>query len=439
MIFKRIILQICTILLLFSFSGLENIIYFPDAGKIYSKTRYKKAKKKKYAKRRYKKKRNKKRSRRRYTRHKRYRQRRRYVRKRQIPKQSPAITLGPVLSFPGPDTISIWWHLNRTYSSHTIEYGTTKYLPYRITSSVQTPYPFLQLPHIVPGLTYKYRIQSGPLKSKIYTFKAMKYNPHFRIGIWADNQNGMGIFKKYTIPALEKQSPTFLLAIGDLVQNGNRYVQWNSQLYGPGRTLFSKIPLLPVRGNHDGEGLFARNMVPFPKEHWYTFRLGPLCLIVLDTNLDYSPGSRQYQWFTKQLKTRQWRTASYRAVALHYPPYTNYFDIRHYSQGKSVRTYLVPLIETYGANIVMSGHAHCYSHGIKNSTHGPTHYFILGGGGGILDRIRIADWPHIVKSEIKYHIAIADVSGDKFELTVINSINEEIIDRVIIKGTPLAQ
>ncbi|OFZ83056.1 MAG: hypothetical protein A2583_12600 [Bdellovibrionales bacterium RIFOXYD1_FULL_53_11] len=351
-------------------------------------------------------------------------------------RESNLISLGPALSFPAEDEISVWWQSSADTKKHFVEYGMTPELGNTLAHAAATDTPFVTLSGLEPDRLYYYRVTSDNNQSAVRSFRTLKKKQDIdflRVGIWADNQHGKEIFRKFTIPALKRAAPDFLMAIGDEVQNGDKPADWREQLYIPAARLLDTLAWLPVRGNHDGESSLARKMMPLKNNvQWYSFSAGPLYIVVLDTNLDYSPGSAQYKWFIGQTRSEAWTSAAFRVVAFHHPPWTNLWDNANYSGEKNVRAHLVPAIENAGTDVVLNGHAHCYEHAVRKTRTGITHYFIVGGGGGALDRVRTANWPDIVKEKSSYHIAVMDVSRSRLKLSITDTVSGSLIDEIQI-------
>ena len=118
---------------------------------------------------------------------------------------------------------------------------------------------------------------------------------------------------------------------------------------------YFKIFDLPTRGQAGGE--------PSGTEHYYSFDYGNIHIVCLDSEESLrTPGSPMLTWLEEDLagNTKDWTIAMW-----HSPPYTkgshdsdNIFD----SGGNMVelRNHVVPILESYGVDLVLCGHSHNY-------------------------------------------------------------------------------
>ena len=107
-----------------------------------------------------------------------------------------------------------------------------------------------------------------------------------------------------------------------------------------------------VLGNHDyelGRGGYELKTLGMPGRY-YTRRLGDVQLFFLDSN---AITTRQTRWFEQQLAGS---TATWKIALFHHPPYT---CGGHAGDADVVRSW-VPLFESYGVQLVLSGHDHNY-------------------------------------------------------------------------------
>lgn len=170
---------------------------------------------------------------------------------------------------------------------------------------------------------------------------------------------------------------TMLVALGD-----NDYTGRPARFRANWQKAFGWAPRSGLRvggvlGNHDYElerGGYELRTLGMPGRY-YTRRLGDdVQLFFLDSN---RITTRQTTWLEQQLSES---TATWKIAFFHHPPYT---CGGHAGNTAVVRSW-VPLFESYGVQLVLSGHDHNYQRfGARN---GVT-YVVHGGGGARLYRL----------------------------------------------------
>lgn len=351
-------------------------------------------------------------------------------------KKDMKILLGPALFYPQAKQVYVWWHTNYSSDSHSIKYGETKEMNKRAKSNHWGQYPFLCLSSLKLGTKYFYQVCSGETNGKIHTFITPKeqFSP-FSFILWGDNQGGYETFSRYSIPAIKKQKPEFLIAVGDLVSKGNRHNDWQNHLYEPARKLLSSIPWFPIRGNHDGEYKLTNQMLPrLQKQCWYACTYQNMRIVILDTNLAYYKNSPQISWLKKELQSDQWKKAIFRIVAFHHPPFTSVWDAVDYDGEVTIRTIIIPLLEKAKTNLVVAGHAHSYQRGCRKTPYGKTYYLVTGGGGGNLDFVKVWKWNHFNVIKSCFHIVHATVTKEAITLKAIDTVKKNVFDSFVISA-----
>lgn len=139
----------------------------------------------------------------------------------------------------------------------------------------------------------------------------------------------------------------------------------------------------PAMGNHDWHGggtpsseVFTTYFTLPGNERYYTFRRGPVQFFMIDP-VSYEedgviPGSAQAKWLQVMLAASD---AKWKVVVLHYPPY---------SGATSTTPGVLTLrwdFQDWGADLVLSGHDHCYERFDVNGLM----YVICPSGGYALD------------------------------------------------------
>lgn len=189
------------------------------------------------------------------------------------------------------------------------------------------------------------------------------------------------------VQAIAGVRPDLLLITGDCVFDGASDGQWEAfdQLTGPLRA--ASIPAITAFGNHEywrGQAEAEAHVFPrFPldeRHHWFSIALGPLRLVVLDSNkgaLGPAAWASEVTWYEKTLTAFD-ADPSVRGVlvSFHHPPFTNSTVT---GDEAYVQESLVPPFARAQKTLAMlNGHVHSY----ERFTRDRKTYVVSGGGGG---------------------------------------------------------
>jgi 3',5'-cyclic AMP phosphodiesterase CpdA len=166
-----------------------------------------------------------------------------------------------------------------------------------------------------------------------------------------------------------------------------------------------------VLGNHDymvGRGRYELRLLGMPSPY-YTRTLGDVQLFFLNSNL---VTDRQTAWLEQQLAAS---AATWKIVALHHPPYT----CGGHSGNADVARRWVPLFETYGVQLVLSGHDHNYQR--FTGRDGVT-YVVHGGGGAGLYRLRGCprSYPPRVRARYEHGFLYVSATEDRLDVSAVD-------------------
>jgi len=269
---------------------------------------------------------------------------------------------------------------------------------------------------LTPGTSYVYRVRSGATTSPTYPVRtAPAAGGSFRMAFIADNQNQAGTSFQGVLEQILPFAPDVIGHAGDTVQNGPVLAEWQTQYFDPfaaAQNLGQRTPVLVARGNHDGDTAPALAYHWLPgNAHWYAETIGNVRFVFLESNVITTV---QDDFLRAELASPASQNAEFRVAVFHHPPYTNLWDQPGYDGEPYQRNVWVPILEQYGVDLVINGHAHCYSRGARN---GIT-YTIVGGAGGALDTVPIPPgWPFIEVAQPIHHFAILDVSPGRLAWT----------------------
>jgi predicted phosphodiesterase len=292
----------------------------------------------------------------------------------------------------------------------------------------------IRIEGLTPESHYNYKIISRAengeeVESEVYTFRTAPYrDTPFRFAVWADSH-------AYTTPApkiaelISAQNPDIVISSGDVTNNGGVYREWDLGYLTYIRHFAGSVPSYVAPGNHEQNSHWIDDLLAQPgNEHWFAFTYGNSRFIILDTNRLYYPDRDQYNWLVEELSSDECKSADFRFVFCHHPPYSEQWDSPGYTGEAGVRTFLVPLFEEYGVDIVFSGHTHDYERGKNVLENGHEIYFIItGGGGGRLDKVETKDWDVIQLHKSVHHCITVDVDGSILDVRAVGQ-DGEIID-----------
>lgn len=242
-----------------------------------------------------------------------------------------------------------------------------------------------------------------------------KESKPLRFVVYGDTRDGHDVHRKL-VALIMKQDASMVFQTGDLVHNGNNEAQWKiyDDITGEMR---KKLPVYPVRGNHDfgGEFYSERFTAPFTNgsKDYYSLDKENCHFIVLDVDehTKYGPDSEQYKWLVKDLDAVKGK-ARHVFVFFHVPPYS----IGSHGMNPDIQQNLCPVFAKYGVRIVFNGHDHDYYH----TTRSGVTYVVTGGGGAPL-------YPQDPgkgaipgdKYEMVNHFCVVDVNGDAVTVQAI--------------------
>lgn len=294
-----------------------------------------------------------------------------------------------------------------------LEYGTsTGYGAQTVCSSVEsggnTYFYRAVLSGLSPGTPYHYRFSSSPgdAVTADATFRtAPGHREDFSFSLWADSQgSNHGVWNaadlEPTISLMKDMAArgvSFGVSSGDLAESGDSYSDTrNFYLDRVARHLGNRVPWFNAWGNHDSSNPNAaiRRASDMPSRYRpgltpghgsFSFTWSGVFFVCLDY---YYQTEITNGWLEAELASPAARNARFRVVSNHVPPYCE----RWIDGDASLRANLVPLLEAYGVNLMVSGHTHEYERGFLNGVH-----YLITGGGSWLDfpESVVHEWPHM--------------------------------------------
>jgi len=293
-----------------------------------------------------------------------------------------------------------------------------------------------------PGTTYFYQVEDPAVagQSEIFSFKAAPAvgsagpvtisafgdlgNTPWQDASWQhswDFQNRGEIPSVNTTRRLALQNSDAVLHFGDISYAVGFLSEWDSFMKQI-EPVACRVPWMASIGNHEmgysaswepsqdsgGEcGVpfnahfpFASQNASLPwqeREPWYAFSYGPVRVVMISTEHDYSEGSRQYTWLNKTLSSVDRATTPWVMLTGHRPMYVSSTWEGDQVVADALQKSIEPLLVLYSVNLAMWGHHHSYqrSCNLVNNTcqaAGPVHV-VAGMAGYSLAPTAGMPWP----------------------------------------------
>ena len=213
--------------------------------------------------------------------------------------------------------------------------------------------------------------------------------------------------------AIGEENPLFVLHSGDLVENGTRIKQWNGFFLSAAPYL-RKCALFPSLGNHERDAKEYFDLFHLPgNERWYSFDVGPLHIIILDSNSRWRGKQEQLDWLRKDLASSR---APFKIAVFHHPLFSA--SLRKSRVRKTAKMYKLwgPIFEEGGLAMAIQGHNHNYQRAEKN---GIT-YVTSGGGGAPLyplgKNLPETKFKKVAHHYIRFRVSAEGIQGEAVDL-----------------------
>lgn len=169
----------------------------------------------------------------------------------------------------------------------------------------------------------------------------------------------------------------FWIHVGDMAYGTGRDVEFQSRFFESYQSTLRNLVCWPAMGNHEGHtSKGSTGIGPYYDAYWvptraesgglasgteayYSFDHGNIHFICLDSHdLDRKPGGAMAKWLKADLEkaNAEWLIAFW-----HHPPYTKgSHDSDKEADLIEVRHHLLPILESGGVDLVLTGHSHIY-------------------------------------------------------------------------------
>ncbi|MDB6031891.1 MAG: hypothetical protein JWM16_2229 [Verrucomicrobiales bacterium] len=166
------------------------------------------------------------------------------------------------------------------------------------------------------------------------------------------------------------------LILGDNAYPAGTDDQYQAAVFNVYPEILRQTPVWPTIGNHetygapDNDHLAYLDIFTLPRngeaggissgtEKYYSFNYGNIHFVCLDSmTVSRQPGSAMLTWLEQDLaaNTNHWLIAYW-----HHPPYTKgSHDSDYEIELIEMRSNVLPVLESYGVDLVLSGHSHAY-------------------------------------------------------------------------------
>lgn len=324
-----------------------------------------------------------------------------------------------------------------------VTYG-EKNLSEKLCDNEATRYHRVEIKGLKKGRTYNYKVDSDVLEidNSGRHFTTLSDDPEMIQRIWVQGDSGnfnsaqQEVYKAMFKHLDGKKIDTWLM-LGDNAYRSGTQEQFNKSLFNAFKEVLKTNVVWPVIGNHDARRWAFYDIFEFPvagesggvasrSEKYFSFENGNVHFVLLDSETEErDTDGDMATWLREDLAAN---TKLWTIVIFHHPPYTkgshdsdSYYD----SRGRMVemRENIVPILEQYDVDLVLSGHSHVYERSLLS--HG--HY----GGSESFDASRhiVQDAPHDYKKcdkKVPFSGTIYSVAGSSSEDSHgINPFNEK--------------
>ncbi|NLW38813.1 MAG: metallophosphoesterase family protein, partial [Peptococcaceae bacterium] len=211
---------------------------------------------------------------------------------------------------------------------------------------------------LTPDTEYVYRVGREEAWSEPLSFTTAADTEEFSFLYMGDVQSGYAEWGNM-LDAVYQACPRIKFALlgGDLTDNGDDDEEWG-QFLDAATGVFSRIPVMPAMGNHDGSMYLDFFALPGNgpaglEQEFYSFDYGNAHFVSL--NSGNNTDERVKQWLENDLQntTKKWKFAVF-----HIPAYPAAYDYKGIDQ--SIRENWVPILEQNRGDMVFVGHQHQY-------------------------------------------------------------------------------
>ncbi|HJL05770.1 MAG TPA: metallophosphoesterase [Polyangiaceae bacterium LLY-WYZ-15_(1-7)] len=235
--------------------------------------------------------------------------------------------------------------------------------------------------------------------------------------VYGDDRTGHAVHRRLVARMREEEGARFVVHTGDYVEVGGRPGDWQTffEIAGP---LLRDVPIYPSLGNHEiygpgGRMRYQRYFVkPSLRVAFQAWTHGPVKLIALDSNDEWTEDAEQLHWLEEQLAhARDEPGVRFVIVFAHQGPLSSG---RHGDHPGMSSLGVAEILRQAEVDLVFSGHDHMYERGDFRGLK----YVVTGGGGAPLYRVNRARPSQLAFQPVHHYVRI-DVEGKRLAMTVV--------------------
>lgn len=303
--------------------------------------------------------------------------------------RATTVTRGPWLTVPTPTAMTLRWRTSAATNS-TVRYGLSPTaLTLAVTDAASVTEHSVTLTGLSPDTRYYYSVgtSTGALAggTASHSFITSPVAGSTRpTRVWVIGDAGTGFAEQVAVrdayATYTGSTPTHLwLQLGDNAYNDGLDSEFQARMFDVYGAMLRSSPVQATIGNHDTAQLTnppatipyfkafdapsagQAGGVPSGSKNYYSFDLGNIHFVCLDSMASSrAVGGAMLNWLQADLvaNTRDWTIAYW-----HHVPYT---DGSHSSDDPSeieigeMRRNVLPILETFGVDLVLGGHSHVY-------------------------------------------------------------------------------
>jgi hypothetical protein len=185
------------------------------------------------------------------------------------------------------------------------------------------------------------------------------------------NANQMAVRDRYyALSASSGVATDLWLQLGDNAYFSGTDAEYQTEQFVPYASFYRHVASMPCIGNHEATCVDYLNIFSLPSqgemggvisgtERYFSYDYGNVHFVVLDSHSsDRSPAAPMLTWLKNDLSAnaQPWTIAYW-----HHPPYSKgSHDSDADPQLTEVRQNFLPILESYGVDLVLCGHSHSY-------------------------------------------------------------------------------